>query len=135
MGTILFILVLSGAVLALVSGVVAIRAWLSFRRTRRALQTQLYEDVARLAARTGELEQNVAALDARSQQLPIRISRIQENLATLDILTRSLATSLRQAQRVLSYSGLKTFSATNIAGLLRGHPKKRKPQPRPADGE
>ena len=118
MGTVLFILILAGALLALVTGVVALRAWLSFRRARLALQRQLSEDVARLAARTGELEESVAALDARSQQLPVRISRIQDNLATLRILTRSLAVSLRQAQRVLSYSGLKTFSATRIADLF-----------------
>lgn len=118
METILFILIVSGALLALVAGVIALRAWLSFRRARLTLQRQLSEDVARLAARTGELEESVAALDARTQQLPVRISRIQENLATLSILTRSLATSLRQAQRVLSYSGLKTFSAARVADLL-----------------
>ncbi len=124
MGTVLFILILAGALLALVTGVVALRAWLSFRRARLALQRQLSEDVARLAARTGELEESVAALDARSQQLPVRISRIQDNLATLRILTRSLAVSLRQAQRVLSYSGLKTFSAARLAELFPKRPGK-----------
>ena len=118
MEIIFLILILAGALLALVAGVVAFRAWLSFRRARLVLQRRLSEDVARLAARTGELEQSVAALDVRTQQLPVRISRIQDNLATLQILTRSLAVSLRQAQRVLSYSGLKTFSATRIADLL-----------------
>ena len=118
MGTVLFILILAGALLELVAGVVALRAWLSFRRTRLVLQRQLSEDVARLAARAGELEQSVAALDVRTQQLPVRISRIQDNLVTLQILTRSLAISLRQAQRVLSYSGLKTFSAARIADLF-----------------
>jgi seryl-tRNA(Sec) selenium transferase len=118
MGTVLFILVLLGALLALVAGVAALRAWLSFRRARIDLQRRLSEDVARLAARTGELEESVAALDARTQQLPVHISRLQENLDTLQILTRTLATSLRQAQRVLSYSGLKTFSAARIADLL-----------------
>ena len=124
MGTVLFILILAGALLALVTGVVALRAWLSFRRARLALQRQLSEDVARLAARTGELEESVAALDARSQQLPVRISRIQDNLATLRILTRSLAVSLRQAQRVFSYSGLKTFSAARLAELFPKRPGK-----------
>lgn len=118
MGTVLFILVLLGALLALVAGGVALRAWLSFRRARLNLQSRLSEDVAQLAARTGELEESVAALDARTQQLPVHISRLQENLDTLQILTRTLATSLRQAQRVLSYSGLKTFSAARIADLL-----------------
>ena len=114
----LFILVLLGALIALIAGVVALRAWLSFRRARLDLQRQLSEDVARLAARTGELEESVAALDARTQQLPIYVSRLQENLDTLRVLTRTLAGSLRQAQRVLSYSGLKTFSAARIADLF-----------------
>lgn len=118
MDIIFLILILSGVLLALIAGVVALRAWLSFRRARLVLQRQLSEDVARLAARTGELEQSVVALDARTQQLPVRISRIQDNLATLQVLTRSLAISLRQAQRVLSYSGLKTFSAARIADLF-----------------
>lgn len=118
MEIVLFILIVSGALLALVAAIFALRAWLSFRRARLVLQRQLSEDVARLAARTGELEESVAALDARTQQLPVKISRIQENLATLQVLTRSLAVSLRQAQRVLSYSGLKTFSAARLADLL-----------------
>ncbi|MGF1472321.1 MAG: hypothetical protein ACFB50_11370 [Rubrobacteraceae bacterium] len=111
-----------GALLALISGVVALRAWLSFRRVRLSFQRQLSEDVAQLAARTVELEQNVSALDARAQQLPVQISRLQENLTTLRILTRTLAVSLTQAQRVLSYSGLKTFSAARIAGLIPTRP-------------
>ena len=135
MEIILFILITLGALLALVAGVVALRAWLSFRRARLGLQRQLSEDVARLAARAVELEANVAALDARAQQLPVRISRLQENLTTLRILTRTLATSLRQAQRVLSYSGLKTFSAVGIADLLPNRPGKTKPQDRAADAE
>ena len=124
MDIIFLILILAGALLALIAGVVALRAWLSFHRARLVLQSQLTEDVARLALRTGELEQSVAALDARSRQLPVRISRIQDNLATLQILTRSLAVSLRQAQRVLSYSGLKTFSAARITELLPKRPGK-----------
>ena len=127
MGTLLFILILSGALLALVAGVVALRAWLSFRRARLDLQDRLTEDVAHLASRTSELEKSVAMLEARTQQLPVRISRLQENLDALQILTRALAGSLRQAQRVLSYSALKTFSATHIADLFlaRSGSKKR----------
>lgn len=112
------VLILLGALLALLTGVRALQAWLSFRRARRAFQTQLSEEVTRLAARTGELERNLAAVEARSRQLPVTIARLQENLATLQILTRSLAVSLRQAQRVLSYTGLKTFSAASLADLL-----------------
>ncbi|MGB3632907.1 MAG: hypothetical protein WA982_02590, partial [Rubrobacteraceae bacterium] len=118
MGILLFVLVLSGALLALIAGVVALRAWLSFRRTRLDLQSRLSEDVARLALRTGELEESLAALDARTQQLPVSVSSLQENLDALRILTGALAGSLRQAQRVLSYSALKTFSATRIADLF-----------------
>ena len=112
------ILILSGALLSIVAGVIALRAWLSFRRTRLALQQRLSEDVARLAARTGELEEGLAVLDARSQQLPVHISQLQENLVTLRILTRTLSVSLRQTQRILSYSGLKTFSAERVSDLF-----------------
>ena len=112
------ILILSGALLSIVAGVIALRAWLSFRRTRLALQQRLSEDVARLTVRTGELEEGLAALDARSQQLPVHISQLQENLVTLRILTRTLSVSLRQTQRILSYSGLKTFSAERVSDLF-----------------
>lgn len=118
MGTVILVLILLGALLALLSGVRALRAWLSFRRTRRAFQTHLADEVTRLAARTNELEKNLAAVEARSQQLPVTVARLQENLATLRILTNSLAVSLRQAQRVLSYSGFKTLSAARLADLL-----------------
>lgn len=126
MGIVFFIPIVSGALLALVAAIFALRAWLSFRRARLALQRQLSEDVARLAVRTGELEQSVAALDARTQQLPVRISRIQDNLATLRILTRALAGSLGQAQKVLSFSQLKVFSAARIAEILPSRSGKRR---------
>ncbi|MGB3635802.1 MAG: hypothetical protein WA982_17330, partial [Rubrobacteraceae bacterium] len=58
----------------------------------------------------------------RTQQLPVSISSLQENLDALRILTGALAGSLRQAQRVLSYSALKTFSATRIADLFPSRP-------------
>ena len=112
------ILILAGALLSIVAGVIALRAWLSFRRTRLALQQRLSEDVARLTVRTGELEEGLAVLDARSQQLPVHISQLQENLVTLRILTRTLSVSLRQTQRILSYSGLKTFSAERVSDLF-----------------
>ncbi len=118
MGTAILILTIIGALLALFSGVRALRAWLSFRRTHRAFQAHLLDDVTRLAARTSELEKNLAAVEARSQQLPVTVARLQENLATLQVLTNSLAVSLRQAQRVLSFSGFKTFSAARLADLL-----------------
>ena len=118
MGTVLVILILVGAAFALVAAVGALRAYLRLRRTRAAFQNHLTEEVIRLSRRTAELEESISALDARAQQLPVQISELQQSLATLRVLTEALATSLRQAQKVLSYSALKTLSATRIAELL-----------------
>ena len=122
MGSVLVILILVGAALALVAAVVAIRAYLRFRRARAALQHHLTQEVVRLSQRTDELEKSLSALDARAQQLPVQISELQQSLATLQVLTGALATSLAQAQRVLSYSALKTLSAARGADLLRPRP-------------
>jgi hypothetical protein len=119
MGSILVILIFTGAALALVATVGAVRAYLRLRRARAALRNHLTEEVARLSRRTGELEESLSSLDARAQQLPLQISELQQSLATLRVLTEALAVSLRQAQKVLSYSALKTLSATRIADLLR----------------
>jgi cell division protein FtsB len=122
MGILFLILILAGAVLALVAAVGAWRAYLRLRRARAALQNNLTEEVDRLSRRTGELEENLSALDARAQQLPVQIAELQQSLSTLRILTEALAATLRQAQRVLSYSALKTLSAGRIADLLRYRP-------------
>ena len=122
MGTILVILILVGAALALVAAVAAIRAYLRFRRARAVLQNHLTEEVVRLSRRTDELEKSLSTLDARAQQLPVQIYELQQSLATLQVLTGALATSLRQAQKVLSYSALKTLSAARGADLLRPRP-------------
>lgn len=119
MDTLLLVLILLGALLALVGAIVAARAWLSFRRTRLAVQNQLSEDVARLAVRTGEMEERLAALDARAQRLPIQISELQQNLTALRVLTGALSTTLLQAQRALSLTELKTFSSARLADLLK----------------
>jgi hypothetical protein len=119
MGTVLVILILVGAALALVAAVGALRAYLRLRRTRAAFQNHLTEEVTRLSQRTAELEESISTLDARAQQLPLQISELQQSLATLQILTGALATSLRQTQKVLSYSALKTLSAARAADLLR----------------
>ena len=119
MGTVLLILILVCALFALATGIKALRAYLGLRRARADLRDRLSEEVASLALRTTELEKSVTVLDARVQQLPVRISSLQENLATLRILTGALATSLRQVQRVLSYAELKTFSAARVSDLLR----------------
>ncbi len=125
MGTILMILVLLGAALALVAAVRALRAYLRLRRARAALQNHLTEAVVRLSRRTGELQKSVSALEIRAQQLPVQISELQQSLATLQILTGALATSLRQTQKVLSYGALKTLSAARVAYLLRVRPAPR----------
>ncbi len=119
MGTVLVILILAGAALALVTAVGTLGAYLRFRRARAAFQNDLTEEVTRLSQRTGELEKGLSALDARAQLLPIQIAELQQSLATLQTLTGALAATLRQAQRVLSYSALKTLSAARGADLLR----------------
>jgi septal ring factor EnvC (AmiA/AmiB activator) len=119
MGTVLVILIIVGAALALVAALGALRAYLRLRRARAVLQTHLTEEVASLSQRTGELKKSISALDARAQQLPVQVSELQQSLATLQILTEALATSLRQTQKVLSYSALKTLSAARAADLLR----------------
>ena len=122
MGTVLVISILVGAALALVAAVGALRAYLRLRRARAAFSLHVTREVDDLARRSGELEKSVSELDARAQQLPIRIAELQQSLATLRVLTEALATSLRQVQRVLSYSALKTLSATRIAELLQFRP-------------
>jgi uncharacterized protein YjiS (DUF1127 family) len=119
MGIFLLILVLVGATLALVTAVIALRAYLQLRRARAALNQRLNEEISDLARRTGEMERSLSDLDARALQLPIRISELQQSLSTLRVLTQALAATLRQAQRVLSYSALKTLSAGRVADLLR----------------
>ena len=124
MGTLFLISILAGAVLALFAAIGALRAYLRLRRARAALQSNLTEEVDRLSRRTGELEKNLSTLDARAQQLPIQIAELQQSLSTLRVLTAALAATLQQAQRVLSFSALKTLSAGRIADLLRYTPKK-----------
>ena len=119
MWTVLVILTLAGALAALVAGVAALGAWLSFRRTRSTLLNSLAVEVARLAGRTAELERSLAALDARAAALPVRLSELQRNLTTLRVLTNALAVSLRQAQRALSPAGLKSSLAKPLAGITR----------------
>src|SRR5918997_6593754 len=119
MSTFLLILILVGALISSVAAFRALRAYLRFRRTRAAFQGEVTDEVARLAARTDELESSISALDARASELPIQISELQQSLTTLQILTRTLGTSLRQIQKVLSYSALKTLSAERIGRILQ----------------
>ena len=119
MSAVFLILILVGAVISLVTGLRALRAYLGYRRARAAFQGAVTEEVARLAERTGELENGLSALDARAAELPIQISELQRSLASLRVLTGALGASLRQVQKVLSYSALKTLSAARLGRLVR----------------
>jgi hypothetical protein len=126
MGTLLVILTLAGALAALAAGFLALRAYLGLRRTRAAVLDGLVVEVARLAGRAAELETRLAALDARANALPVRISELQQNLTALRILTNALGASLGQAQRVLSPAGLKSSLARPLAGITKNLPNGRR---------
>ena len=111
MVTLLTIPVLVSALVALVTGISALRAGLRLRRTRAALRSHLYSEIDRLAHRATELEKSLAALDARAQALPALVSELQQNLAVLRVLTNALGTSLLQAQRILSFLGPRSYLA------------------------
>ena len=115
----LFVFMGIGAVLALVAALAALGSYLRYRRARTELQESLASEIENLAQRTGELERGLVALQERSARLPISISGLQQNLSTLQVLTAALAGSLVQAQRVLSYSALKTLSGTYRGRLLQ----------------
>jgi predicted RNase H-like nuclease (RuvC/YqgF family) len=119
MFTALFMLIFLGASLASIAGILALRAWLRFRRVRVRFQTEISDEVIRLSARTDELEKGVNSLSERASTLPMRISELQRNIAVLQTLTASLAASLRQAQRVLTFSGMKTISSSALGDALR----------------
>lgn len=119
MSIIVLILILLGAVLSLITAFRALGAYLRFRRTRAAFQSEVTDEVARLAARTDELEVTISALDARASELPIQISELQQSLATLQILTGTLGASLRQVQKILSFNALKMLSADRIGRMLQ----------------
>ena len=119
MYTVLLILILLGGLISAVTAFRALGAYLRFRRTRAAFQEEVTDEVARLSARTDELEISLSALDARATELPIQISELQQSLTTLQVLTRALGTALRQVQKVLSYSALKTLSADRIGRMIQ----------------
>ncbi len=119
MSIIVLILILLGAVLSLITAFRALGAYLRFRRARAAFQSEVTDEVARLAARTDELEVNISALDVRASELPIQISELQQSLATLQILTGALGASLRQVQKILSFNALKMLSADRIGRVLQ----------------
>jgi chromosome segregation ATPase len=135
MGTVWLILILVGAALAVLTAVRAIRAYLRYRRARSALQDHLTEEVDRLARRTGEMEKNLSALDARAQQLPLQISELQQSLSTLRVLTGALAASLSQVQKVLSFSALKALGSAHITDALRSQSMRPRGQKRRATAD
>ena len=110
---------LLGAVISLITAIRALGAYLRFRRARAIFRSEVTDEVARLAARTDELERNLSALDARAAELPIQISELQQNLNALQVLTGALGASLRQVQKVLSFNALKALSADRIGRMLR----------------
>jgi len=116
----LFLLIGLGVLLAVVCGGRAFGAWRRYRRVRAEFQGRLISEVDDLARKTTEIERSLASLDARAQQLPVRISELQQSLSTLKILTGALSGTLRQTQQVLSYDALKTFSSTRLSGSLGG---------------
>jgi len=118
----LFVFMGIGAVLALVGALAALGAYLRYRQARTELKESLASEIENLAQRTGELERGLVALQERSARLPISISGLQQNLSTLQVLTSALVGSLGQAQRVLSYSALKTLSGTYLGRLLQVSP-------------
>ena len=119
MTAVFLVLIALGALISLVAAVRALRAYLGYRRARAAFQGVVTDQVAHLAERTGELESGLSGLDARVAELPIQISELQQSLTNLRVLTGALGASLRQVQRVLSYSAFKTLSAARLGRLLR----------------
>ncbi len=116
----LLLLIGLGVLLAVICGGRAFGAWRRYRRVRAEFQGRLSSEVDDLARKTTEIERSLASLDARAQQLPVRISELQQSLSTLKILTGALGGTLRQTQQVLSYDALKTFSSTRLSGSLGG---------------
>ncbi|CAN5136275.1 hypothetical protein BH18ACT10_BH18ACT10_17000 [soil metagenome] len=123
----LIALALIAAFLSMVAAIRAIRAWLRYRRARIELRDHLTDEVANLLSRTGEMEENLASLETRSQELPIQIAELQESLTTLRILTSALTSTLRQVSRVLSFDAIKTLSAVHLSNLLPSRSDTRNP--------
>jgi chromosome segregation ATPase len=129
MAAFLTILVLVSAFVALVTGVSALRAGLRLRRTGTALRTLLLSEIDRLTRRSTELEESLAALDARAQALPVRVSELQQNLAALRVLTSALGTSLRRSRRALSSDGTRSSRDEGNDGLFHREREDESPEP------
>jgi len=116
--TILVVLILVGALSALVSGLFALRAYFSLRRTRKELGETVLVEVEDLGRRAAGIEESLQALDERARALPVRIDRLQRNLAALSVLTGALAASLDGTRRVLTPVGLKSSISGPLARAL-----------------
>lgn len=112
--TLLFVAIVVCGLFSVAGFIVAFRAWLSYRRVRLVFQDQVVAEVSRLSARTTELERGVNGLSVRASELPFKLAELQQSIAVLQTLTGSLAVTLRQTTRVLSFSSLKTLSATKL---------------------
>jgi chromosome segregation ATPase len=129
MVTLLTIPVLVSALVALATGISALRAGLRLRRTRAALRSHLYSEIDRLAHRATELEESLAALDARAQTIPVRVSELQQNLAALRVLTSALGSSLRRSRRVLSSDGTRSSRDEGNGGRIYREREDESPEP------
>ena len=129
MAAFLTILVLVSALVALVTGVSALRAGLRLRRTGTALRIHLYSEIDRLARRSTELEESLAALDARAQAIPVRVSELQQNLAALRVLTSALGSSLRRSRRVLSSDDTRLSRDEGNGGRIYREREDESPEP------
>src|SRR5215203_1574242 len=108
MAAFLTILVLVSALVALVTGVSALLAGLRLRRTGTALRTHLYSEIDRLARRSTELQQNLAALR---------------------VLTSALGSSLRRSRRVLSSDGTRSSRDEGNGGRIHREREDESPEP------
>lgn len=119
MSPILLVILVVGALLALVTAAIAIRAGLSAFVAQLRLRRELASEVERLSQRAGELEEKTARLERRTRELPVKMGRVQENLADLRVLTGNLYVTLSQARRALSYSGMKTSGTSWLSKTVR----------------
>lgn len=119
MSPVLLIILIVGALLTLVTGVVALRAGVRAFVAQADLRKRLDAEMQSLSQRAGELEGKAARLQEQSRDMPIRVERIQENLAALRILSRNLYVSIDQTRRALSYSGLVSSGTFRLAGMSR----------------
>lgn len=119
MSPILTTILVVGAVLTLVTAGMAVRAGVRAFVARARLRRDLASEVEHLSSRAGELQSRTARLERRTQELPVKMGRVQENLAELRVLSGNLYVTLSQAQRMLSYSGIKSSGTSWLSNTVR----------------